>query len=81
MSTSRRWAVGITAAPRKDSALVQCIESVVVNGWMPVVFAEPGTDLAGLPESVTVVQRSERMGAWHNWLAMCRELLERFPKR
>lgn len=79
MTTSRRWAAGITAAPRQDSALAQCVESVVANGWEPVVFAEPGTDLSGLAASVAIVKRPERLGAWHNWLVMCRELMGRFP--
>lgn len=79
MSNPRRWAVGITAAPRKDSALVQCVQSVLANGWEPVVFAEPETDLAALPASVRVVQRTERLGAWHNWLDMCQVLLAHNP--
>lgn len=74
-----KWAVGITAAPREPSTLAECVTSVRANGWEPVVYAEPGTDVSGLPSGVLVVDRCERLGAWHNWTNMCQSLLAMVP--
>lgn len=74
------WAVGITTAPRsKHRTLPQCVESAVANGWNPLIFAEPGTDLSGLPGGIECIERETRLGVWHNWKAAARQLLDRFP--
>lgn len=74
------WAVGITTAPRtKHRTLPECVQSVLANGWQPIIFAEPNTNLSGLPE-LEVIQRSNRLGVWHNWRTAARELLDRFPE-
>lgn len=72
------WAVGITTAPRRNPTLKTCIESVKRAGWNPTIFAEPGSDLTGT-EGCDIVQRPTRLGAWHNWLAMARQLLDENP--
>ena len=66
------WLVGVTAAPRSDSTLGRCVDSLHANDWVPTVFAEPGTDVSGT--TCAVVQRSERLGIWHNWFAMARQI-------
>lgn len=68
--------VGITTAPRLgQSHLSICISSLQLAGFNDVrVYAEPESDLRGC-DDVQVIQRERRFGAWHNWLAMCRELL------
>lgn len=73
-----RWAVGVTTAPRTlHRTLPECIESVKLNGWEPVIFAEPGTDLSDI--DAEIVQREERLGVWRNWRSAARWLLQRFP--
>jgi hypothetical protein len=74
----KTWAVGITTAPRtKHRTLPECVDSVLANGWEPIIFAEPNTDLSGIESEV--VQRETRLGVWHNWRTAARELLDRFP--
>lgn len=72
------WAVGITTAPRSQHrTLPECVQSVKANGWNPLIFAEPNTDLSGI--DCEVIQRQTRLGVWHNWRTAARELLDRFP--
>jgi orotate phosphoribosyltransferase len=73
------WAVGMTVAPRPVSTLKQSVASTMSAGWQPLLFAEPGSDLSGRG-NCQVVQRSQRLGCFHNWLAMLTELLQRFPQ-
>lgn len=74
------WVVGVTTAPRKDPQLAACLKSLIVNGWKPIVFAEPGTDVAiARTLNLTVIQWKEKKGCWHNWLAMSKALLAANP--
>ncbi|MEZ6057201.1 MAG: hypothetical protein R3C01_10905 [Planctomycetaceae bacterium] len=79
-STRLRWGVGVTTAPRQDPTLRTCVQSLVDAGWQPTVFAEPETDLSALPPQAPVITRPQRLGCWHNWLTMCRDLLEQHPR-
>lgn len=72
------WAVGITTAPRKKPTLLQCLESLMDNGWTPIVYAEPSSPLGGV--NCEVVKRREKLGAYHNWLNMLADLLDRHPQ-
>src|SRR5690554_5848649 len=36
-----RWAVAVTTAPRKCGDISPCLQSLISNGWAPMVFAEP----------------------------------------
>lgn len=38
-------------------------------GWTPTIFAEPGSTHV---DGYDVIQNSERLGAWHNWLRASR---------
>ena len=69
-------AVGMTSAPRVNPTLLDSVESLAAAGFTPTVFAEPHTNLDGLPHWCGVVQRPKRLGAWRNWVDMCRQLLE-----
>lgn len=74
------WGVGITTAPRtQHRTLPECVESVIANGWNPVIYAEPNTDLSGLPKGLQIVKNTERLGVWRNWKAAAGDLLKRFP--
>lgn len=67
------WFVALTTAPRPECTLNQCVESLFVAGFKPVVFAEPGsTRIRGL----TTIENEERKGVWHNWLDSCVYALE-----
>lgn len=63
------WFVAVTTAPRKDCTLIECLQSIVNCGWLPVVFAEPGATEQSLGETRW---NATRLGVWHNWLASCR---------
>lgn len=71
------WAVGVTTAPRSQPTLRACLESLQANGWNPDVYAEPGSDL--MKWSGPVVHRPKKLGCFHNWLDMIRDLLRRYP--
>lgn len=77
----KRWAVGITTAPREPSTLRKTAESLVEAGWNEAtVFAEPSSQLAGLPDGMNVVHRVSKMGAWANWISAISELYLRNPE-
>ena len=79
-STRLNWAVGVTTAPRQDPTLSTCVQSLITAGWQPTVCAEPGTDLSGLSPQARTIVRPQQLGCWHNWLQMCRDLLEQHPR-
>lgn len=70
--------VGITVAPRPgEPTLPRCVWSLREAGVTRIiVFAEPGSDLRGLPEGVHIRMNEKRLGAWHNWLSMSRFLVD-----
>jgi len=76
-----RWAVGVTTAPRLVPTLARCVASIQAAGWSDLrIFAEPGSDLKGLGAGAEVIQRTERLGAFRNFVASMRELLAEHSK-
>lgn len=73
------WSVGVTTAPRRESNLPMCLNSLRVNGWLPTVYAEPGTNLSGIGQC-NVVQNKETLGPWFNWLRCASELAQNGSK-
>jgi GT2 family glycosyltransferase len=73
-----RWAVGITAAPRRQPTVARCAASVRAAGWEPTLFAEPGTN--GLPAGFAIVERPQRLGIWQNYVQTLRDLLTAHPE-
>ena len=69
---SDKWAVGITTAPRTECPITTCLQSIRVNGWEPIIFAEPGCEL--IPGTNCVLNQRKR-GAWHNWVFAANTLL------
>jgi GT2 family glycosyltransferase len=57
--------------------LQRCVRSVISAGFSPIVFAEPGTDIEGLP--CAVVTRQSRLGIWRNYVQTLVDLLESYP--
>lgn len=72
--TGGDWAVGITTAPRGQYTLSKTVRSLQSDGWNPIVFAEPKSNLAGF--EAPIVQRVEPLGCWHNWYQMANSLLD-----
>lgn len=64
--------VAVTTAPRQNCTLNECIESLRVCGWEPIVFAEPESTES---DAKTIVN-PRRLGVWHNWLHSARWSLE-----
>jgi len=69
-------AVGVTTAPRQGPLLLsRCLDSLVAAGFPDItVFAEPESPLP-YHTGVEVVQRSEKLGAWRNWMQTLEDLL------
>ncbi len=68
------WAIGVTVAPRKNPTIENTLQLLVANGWHPIVFVEPDTQLPKRRD-YSVVRNTARRGAWHNWLHGARYLL------
>lgn len=77
----RNWSVGVTTAPRKEPTLARCLSTLAAAGWPEcIVFAEPDSDLRGLPEGTELVTRNRTLGAWPNWLLGLSEMFLRDPR-
>jgi len=73
-----RWVVGVTTAPRRETTLGPCLESLRRAGFGDFrVFAEPHSPL---PDGITVTHRTGRLGAWGNFLLGLHELVLRHPQ-
>ena len=71
------WFVAVTTAPREIPTITSCLESLVVAGFNPYIFAEPdtnGLDLTTYGERV--IQNEERKGVWRNWTHSARYAIE-----
>lgn len=62
------WFTAVTTAPRKDCTLQQCIDSLIVAGFDPTIFAEPDSTKV---ESCRTIENSAKMGVWYNWIKSC----------
>ena len=63
-----KWFTAVTTAPRPDCTLQQCVDSLIIAGLDPVIFAEPGSTKI---ESCLTFPNAKRMGVWYNWLQSC----------
>lgn len=76
----KKWAVGMTTAPRAEPTLERCLQSVIQSGWDEIhVFAEPGSVVPELP-GVSVTRRGARMGVIGNWFLGLSELVQNEPE-
>ena len=71
-SSKFKWFTAITTAPRPNPTIEQCVNSLIVAGFDPVVFAEP--DSHEVSNALTIRNETKR-GVWHNWLYSCRYAL------
>jgi len=76
----KRWAVGVTTAPRKEPTIGRSLRSIVSAGWKDIhVFAEPGSPIPTGIVGLTVTRRGETLGVLGNWFLGLSELLHRDP--
>lgn len=74
------WAVGVTTAPRREPTIARMLESLAAAGWPEFkLFAEPGCEIPALPEGSAAVVRSQKFGAWPNFLLGLSELVLTTP--
>ncbi len=66
----------ITTAPRTPSYLQDTYVSLYDAGFPSIIFAEPNSQVFPGP---TVIQWSEKKGAWHSWKAAVQCMLDSFP--
>ncbi len=78
--TVRRWAVGVTTAPRRESTLEACLESLARAGWArPYLFVDSVVRVPDRFEGLPGTFRDESVGAWPNYYLGLMELLLREP--
>lgn len=74
---TENWFVAVTTAPRKNPTINSCLESLVVSGFNPYIFAEPetnGIDIETYGERL--IYNDERKGVWYNWIESARYAIE-----
>jgi hypothetical protein len=76
----RRWAVGITTAPRREPTLESCLDSVVRAGWdSPRLFLDGTLRVPPRYAHLPTSWREEGIGAWPAWYLSLVELLVQCP--
>lgn len=76
-SLKNKWFVAVTTAPRKEQTLSICLDSLLINGWRPYIFAEPGNyDYLNEEYRSNLIIHKERKGVWWNWVESCRYALD-----
>ena len=76
----KKWAVGVTVAPRKNPTFERCYESFLRAGFTPHIFKEPGVSIDPRFFKYGVTERAQRLGAWKNWLTSLSELRKKNPE-
>jgi len=77
----RDWAVGVTTAPRVQSVLGTCLESLTRAGWeRPSLFIDAAVNVPEPYDKLPCTFRDERLGAWPNYYLALTELLLRHPR-
>ena len=68
-----KWSTVVTTAPRTDCTLQKSIDSMIIAGFDPVIFAEPESTKV---KSCVTIKNKEKMGVWYNWIQSCEYALE-----
>ena len=78
--TVRRWAVGVTTAPRRGPTLETCLDYLARAGWTdPRLFVDEGVSVSERFALLPVTLRRPSIGAWPNYYLALLELLSRHP--
>jgi hypothetical protein len=76
----RKWAVGVTTAPRPHPTLDACLESLARAGWeFPHLFMDSAVRISGRFGHLPGTLRSPAAGAWPNHYLALLELTMRQP--
>jgi hypothetical protein len=76
----RRWAVGVTTAPRRLATLAECLDSLCQAGWQqPRLFVDATVAIPDRYSHLALTLREPRVGAWPNYYLALAELLMREP--
>ncbi len=79
-ATVRQWAVGVTTAPRLQSTLEPCLESMVRAGWeTPHLFVDSAVRIPQKFSHLPGTLHDAKIGAWPNYYLALGELLLRQP--
>ncbi len=71
-----KWFVAVTTAPRPEETLSICLDSLLIAGWNPYIFAEPGNYNINEEYKSRMIKHDTRKGVWWNWIESCRYALE-----
>jgi hypothetical protein len=71
-----KWFVAVTTAPRPQETLSICLDSLLIAGWNPYIFAEPGNYNINEEYKSRMIKHDTRKGVWWNWIESCRYALE-----
>jgi hypothetical protein len=78
--TVKHWAVGVTTAPRRQSHLDECLDSLAQAGWSrPHLFIDGAISRSDKYSTLPATSRDEQIGAWPNYYLSLLELLMREP--
>ena len=79
-SPVRRWAVGITTAPRRRPTLEACLDGVVRAGWeAPRLFLDGTSRVPPRYAHLPMTWREDGVGAWPSWYLALAELVLQQP--
>ena len=73
---STDWFVAVTTAPRSTPTIHICLDSLILAGFKPHIFAEPGSEPVGPAHAKNLIMNDERLGVWHNWISGARYAIE-----
>jgi hypothetical protein len=77
----RKWAVGVTTAPRPAPTLSECLASLAHAGWPgPRLFVDGAVTIPDEFSSLSRTHREPQMGAWPNYSLALLELMMREPE-
>ena len=76
----KKWAVGITIAPRKEQTYNTTIDSFLSSGWEEIhLFCEPDVIVSEKHSCLPITRRSKTHGAWSNWFTSLKDLVNIYP--
>jgi hypothetical protein len=77
----KKWAVGVTTAPRRSPTLEACLDTIVRAGWEePRLFLDGTTRLPSRYAHLPVTWREDSVGAWPAWYLALAELVLHHPE-
>jgi len=79
-SLVKRWAVGVTTAPRLVPTLAECLASLANAGWNdPRLFVDGAAPVPAAFAGLARTDRNPQLGAWPSYYLALAELLMRDP--